>query len=128
MAIDLVRQNGSYVLTGGTTWDTFTTMPTSSAPNDSYLILDVVIFGSLGPYAYEAGVAARYQSFYYKNGSGTVSLLGSVNTLIESQSYTGTGAVIFEHRQQLSSNNITIEGRGLVSDVTMYYDVKLRTK
>lgn len=127
MAVDLIRSNGSFVLTGGSTWDTFTTIPTSSAPNDSYMILDVIIFGSLGPYAYESGVAARYQSFYYKNGSGTVSLIDSINTLIESQQYTGS-AVIWEYRQQISSNNITIEGKGLIADVTMYYDVKLRTK
>lgn len=127
MAIDLVRSNGSFILTGGATWDTFTTMPTSSAPNDSYMILDVIIFGSLGPYAYEAGVVARYQSFYYKNGSGTVSLIDSINTLVEHQQYTGS-SVIWEYRQQLSSNNITIEGKGLIADTTMYYDVKLRTK
>jgi hypothetical protein len=127
MAVDLVRANSNLSMTGGATWDVLATMPTAQAPNTSYMILDVIITGAYGTFAGEASIVARYQSIYAKDGSGNVTQVGTTRTMVEHSRISG-GSVAWEYRQQISSNNITVEARGLVSGTFLYFDIQLRSK
>jgi hypothetical protein len=126
MAVDLVRISDSFSMTGGATWDTIATVPTSSAPNSSSMLLDVIIHGSSGFYAGEASVVARYQSAYRKGSGGTITILGSIQTINMKERFSGSAAV-FEYRQTISGSNILVEVRGLVADTTLTFDVNLRS-
>lgn len=127
MAVDLVRISDSFSMSGGTTWDTIATVPTAQAPNSSSMLLDVIIHGSYGSFAGEASVVARYQSVYGKGSGGTVALLGSIQTINMQDRYSG-GSTTFEYRQTLSSNNILIEVRGLVSGTILTFDVNMKSR
>ena len=126
MAVDLVRISDSLSMTGGATWDTIATVPTSSAPNSSSMLLDVIIHGALGFYAAEASVVARYQSVYRKDSGGTITALGSIQTINMKERFTGAAAA-FEYRQTISGSNILVEVRGLITDTILTFDVNLRS-
>lgn len=126
MAVDLVRVEGHFTLGGTSTWEEYDTIPTSQVPNDSYFMTDVFIFGGTGYFVNEIAIVARYQYFYFKNNSGVLSLVDS-RIVSQFDAVTG-GASSFEYRQQISSGNITIEGRYLTSATLLYYDGRLRSK
>jgi hypothetical protein len=126
MAVDLVRVQGNYTLGGTSTWETYDQIPTSQVPNDSYFMTDVFIFGGTGYFVNEIAVVARYQYFYFKNSSGAISLIDS-RIVCEFGAQSG-GATAFEYRQEISSGNITIEGRYLTDTTMLYYDGRLRSR
>ncbi len=126
MAVDLVRVEGNFTLAGTSTWEEYDTIPTSQVPNDSYFMTDVFIFGGTGYFVNEIAIVARYQYFYYKNNSAVLSLVDS-RVVSQFDAISG-GATAFEYRQQISSGNITIEGRYLTSSTMLYYDGRLRSK
>lgn len=126
MAVDLVRISNSFSMTGGATWDTIATVPTASAPNSSSMLLDVIIHGSYGSFAGEASVVARYQSPYRKDSGGTITLLGSIQTINMQDRFSGGGST-FEYRQTISGSSILVEVRGMVASTILTFDVSIRT-
>lgn len=126
MAVDLVRISSDFSMTGGATWDTIATVPTSQAPNSSSMFLDVILHGSLGTFASEASVVARYQSVYGKSSGGAISVLSAIQTINMKDRFSG-GSSTFEYRQTVSGSNILVEVRGMVAATILTFDVNLRT-
>lgn len=123
MAVIVVRYGGELILTGSLAWDVLATVSAQNVPSRSSFMLDVKIWGSQGLNTGEYGVVAWYQSQYYKNGSGVLSLLGSIRTIKE---YTGSASQ-YGYRQTISSANVLVEAQEDISNLILYYDITIRS-